>query len=471
MRRLPYVSIENSALRPRLPIAGYIKVGGKRPQMKWSKSGPYSLPTSSVEPVRFEVTTFEKDEVEVTHPQDKEQRKWIWDRGYKRDIELHKKIGDNPTRLNVRLMFPNPFPSLKTYFGAHNGQKAVCYGNGVEAQDDSRGGTVPCTCPRLAQFEGPYDGPPPKDGLVCKPHLELAVVLDDAERYGLFWIFKSTSWRTIANIRTQIAMFHQQFGRLDGLPLVLEVQKTPIRYDDGKRTTQPIVNISMDGSFDTARMIASGKVEEARRLSSGIVAPFSESEFEQAMSAERELSESEVGDEFHPEAPLANGKDGRTMEERLRDRAAPRPAAPTTVKAQDAPASAPTEPDFEVVDEDEPETVGVEQMPAASAAPAPAAVPATAAATAWTPPDAASACRTGLEDAHRLYLDALRQVVPHWTNQQLVAWQTEKVKKASTRLWAALDFELASLFLRRGETQTDGARGQAAAAPGDRSNF
>jgi hypothetical protein len=433
--RRPYSEISTEALPPRLPIAGYIKVGGKSSRMRWSKNGPWSSPESWTHPPRFEITTRQKLLEEVVHPQDPQKKRWVWDRGYIRDQELHEIIGETPTRLRVRLMFPEIYPSLTTFFGAHDGSRWACQGNGVEAQDVERG-TVPCPCPRLKQFQGQYAGPAPQGGLTCKPHGELALVLEDAQRYGVFWVFKTTSYQTLSNLRTQLALFQGQFKRLDALPLVLEVQAVSMTYDDGKRTTQPIVTITMDGSLDVARQLAAGKVEETRKLLSGIVT-ITPQQFETAMAQERAEEEAEVGAEFHPEASAPGPSapkpaDGKSMEERLRERAAAAASSPVLqATVQEGAPAADAGADYEVVDgEWSPEEEAEAEVQA--------------------PEARGSLTGKTRDELNRQYFAMLAEARPGWGDVERKTWQQQKVGKHSCSTWDPDDYELAISLIRKG---------------------
>lgn len=316
---MPYTEISQEAIGPRLTVLGYVKVGGKDPRIRWGRSGPFALPTRFVEPARFEVTTREKKLKEV----EKNGTRYKVDLGYVRDTEFHDRedVGNLPTELDIRLMFPEPSQNLITHFGAHSGKAWVCQGNGLEAVDLTRG-KVPCTCPRLKQFDGDYAGPPfhPKElnqGLTpCKPRGVLSFILPQAERFGGFHVFKTTSYESIANLRTQLQLFYDHWGRLDGIPLRLTVYPATKSYGEGT-TTQPIVTLIVPGSFETARQLGKAAAEESRQflLAAG-GAPSVEQVQEELTKEMAEEAESEGG-EYFPGA-MAEDPAEPTMEDRLR---------------------------------------------------------------------------------------------------------------------------------------------------------
>lgn len=485
MVRLPYTQISKDVLPPRISVLGYVKVGGLQDRVLFSRKGrPWVPPVRYVNPARFEITTREQRIEELKGQGEARNETFKVNRGYVRDARIHAlpSIGENPSEIDVRFMFPTAAQNLISHFGAHNGSKWICQGNGLEAQDLTRG-TVPCPCSRLKQWDGEFDpkaypelqGHKPeyrteKYLTPCKPRGVLSMILPDAATFGGFHVFKTTSWESIANLRTQLELFEAQFGRVDGLPFRLKVYPATKGYGEGEgTTTQPIVTLVIAASFDHARQLGAAAAEESRRFllaAGGDPDPESlRRELEKEMGEEEEREGAEFHSRGEPDGPTT---EGASMEDRLRAKRAALPVVPTAPSPAAAASAAPapggaapppppqpaqeSAPDFEVVGEDEPETgEEVERMEPAAAAP-----------PAWRAPDAASACRPGLEESHRVYVAALHEVVPHWTNEQLVAWQTEKVKKASTRTWEALDFDLASVFLRRGDIGTQAA---AAGAP------
>lgn len=265
-RKPPYESIDADFLEPRDPVLGYIKIGGKDPKVRMSRAGkPWVGPVRYVNPARFEVTTREK-KVEIHKGTGKEaQNKFPVDMGFIRDKAFHDRIQEeNPTALRIRLMYPTAAENIIYFLGAHSGSEWVCRGNGVEAQDVKRGACV-CPCPRLAQFEGTYEGTRPKDKTACKPRGTFMPILEDAEIFGGFWPFKTTSWESISNIVKTLTMLESMFERVDGLPLEMRVQAATKSYGEGQ-TTQPIVTVVLAAAMETARQIASDAAKESQKF-------------------------------------------------------------------------------------------------------------------------------------------------------------------------------------------------------------
>ncbi len=299
--RLPYREIDEGFLPPRDPILGYVKVGGKSPDIRHSRAGkPWVSPIRLLDPARFEVTTREKISKRVKGTGSKASETFTVDLGYQRNQTFHDLdgIGPAPSSLRVRLMYPTARQNMIGFLGAYGGGKWVCRGNGSDAVDVVRGECV-CPCPRLEQFSGEYDGTKPNDGrelFPCKPRGQLHVILEDAGIFGGFWAYKTTSFESISNITKALKIFEEMFGRVDGLPLELRVQAVTKQLPKGGTTTQPIVTIVLASSMNTARQVAADAAAESRKfLPAG--GPLEESEFREAVVQEmQDELESTVGE-------------------------------------------------------------------------------------------------------------------------------------------------------------------------------
>ena len=267
-RNLPFTTLDPSFLQPRDPVLGYIKIGGKEKEPRMTAAGkPWACPIRFIDPPRFEVVTREKIIKHVQGTKKNSGTSFPVDLGYKRDAEFHRLIKEeNPTTLNIRLMYPMPGENFLVFLGAHSGKRWECRGNGVAAMDEKRG-DCPCPCPRLEQFEGNYKGRPPNDGnklYPCKPHGQLMVILEDANIFGGFWPFKTTGYTSISNIMATLALMQKMFDRVDGLPLEFRVMQATIMHG-GIRTTQPVVTLVLAAAMNTARQIAADAAEESRK--------------------------------------------------------------------------------------------------------------------------------------------------------------------------------------------------------------
>lgn len=316
--RLPFAQIDEDFLAPRDPVLGYIKIGGKGSRVLYAggTGRPWVPPTRFVDPARFEVTTREKRTQQVEGQGKAKGQKFDLDMGYKRDDAFHTAIDDAaPSSLKIRLMYPHWQQSLIAFLGAYGKSAWVCRGDGVEAIDSSRGECV-CPCPRLAQFEGTYEGPPPNDGrrwkdgdkwrtdglFACKPHAQLNVILEDAEIFGGFWAFKTTSYETISNLIKSLQTLEAMFDRLDGLPLEMRVMAASKSFGGGL-TTQPIVTIIVPASMNTARQVAADAAAESRKFLP-VDRSLDEETYREAVVAEMVEEEGSYAGEFAPDSQV-----------------------------------------------------------------------------------------------------------------------------------------------------------------------
>lgn len=373
--RMPYQQIAPEALPDRVSVLGFIKCGGVS-DLRWSrKNEPYLLPTRYVEPARFRVTTRERD-MRVVKNRDGKEFKVSY--GYKTDEAYHAKIEkDQPSELNVRLMFDRPEHNFLSHFGAHDGRRWICQGNGLEAQDITRG-KVDCPCPRLKQFEGTYQGTAPSDNVPCKPRGVLSVILPEAAVFGGFWQFKTTSYESIANIRTQLRLFHEQWGTLVGLPFTLKVYPATKQYDDGKggtgTTTQPIVTLVLSADFDTARQIGATAAERSRQFllaAGGIPSP---ERHQEIVARDMEEEAEEEGREFFSREQ--EERDAKALDElnaRFRQSLEPKPQGRElpVLEVDEEPEFASSGPDYEEVPPEEPHTEASAHPPQPAPTPEP----------------------------------------------------------------------------------------------------
>lgn len=281
--RPQFNTISPTLLRPRLPELGKIKLGGKGKEKTSQGGKKFQLP---VKFDSFVVTT----RVRGT------------DGNFVRDEAIHQKLGQKPTELDIRLMFDEPEENFRASLSAYNGRKRVCEGNGVQAFDSELNRLIPCTCPLLKQHTGGYDGPARPIGKVtCKPHGTLAVLLEAAETYGGFYVFRTTSWETIASIRAALDTFKAQFGFLAFLPLRMVMYPTTDSYEEGgqTKTSQSYkVGLVVRATMDTAFQLAAAARDRREQL---LLAAPDVAEVHEQLDRDEVEEASEIAAEFHPE--------------------------------------------------------------------------------------------------------------------------------------------------------------------------
>lgn len=220
-------------LLPRRPQELYrIKIGGLSTETYTAKSGK-----TFRRPVKYE-------HFEIVG---RERRP---DGNLRRADEIHRIVGDKPTELDVRLMFPEVGQNLQTEMTEYVGKTRVRSCDGTIMKDIQAGTTHPC-------------GRKQEGGCGCKPYARLAVQLEVANLGG-FAIFRTTSWESTANLQSTLEMLYDQFGTLRNLPCRLVVYPATDTHD-GKTSTSYKVGIVLRGSILEAQQavaeLASAGVE------------------------------------------------------------------------------------------------------------------------------------------------------------------------------------------------------------------
>jgi hypothetical protein len=213
---------------PGLPEVGKIKIGMKG-KMITSKAGNKFQPPQKLD--HFRVTTLERGP----------------DGNYKLDQDIHRQLGERPTRIRVRLLYDDPELNFPTRLTCYNGAKLWCAGNNEFAErvngDGRTKAIVTCPCERIApDYQGRGK---------CKYNGVLSVILEDHQRVGGVWKFRTTSYNSVVNILSSLAMIRQiTGGKLAGIPLDLAVlPKTVPTPGTGQIQTVYVVGIEYRGSM------------------------------------------------------------------------------------------------------------------------------------------------------------------------------------------------------------------------------
>lgn len=212
-------------LRPALPTRGNIKIGQKG-KVRKSQSGNDWQPPEKLD--HFNVTTLER----------------AADGNYKRDEEFHKKHGDKPTEIAVKLLYDDPALNFPTRLASYNGTQLFCTGDGeIASRLNSKTGEyeqIKCPCERQ---DPKYQG---KDK--CKMNGKLNVLLRGHGGVGGVWTFRTTSFHSITGILSSI-MYIKTItgGQIAGVPLKLTVTPKAATDDKNKPITIYVVSLIYDG--------------------------------------------------------------------------------------------------------------------------------------------------------------------------------------------------------------------------------
>ena len=216
-------------LVPRLAERGKIKIGEKG-QVKPSQQGEQFAPPKKLD--HFLVTTMQRDAAGRMLP----------------DLELMRKLapqGDKLKELPVMLLFNDPDINFLTRYACYTGNRLWCWGDGEGAQRlgaDDKYQAVACPCLRL---EANYAG---KDK--CKPNGTLQVLLQEVDRNGGVWKFRTTSWNSVHSIMSSMKLIQAITGGvLAGIPLKLVLSpKTVTIPGTGQNLIVYVVSLEFPGT-------------------------------------------------------------------------------------------------------------------------------------------------------------------------------------------------------------------------------
>lgn len=213
-------------LCPGLPEVGKIKIGMKGRTIT-SKQGNQFQPPQKLD--HFRITTLQRGQ----------------DGNYLVDSSIHKIIGEKPTRIKVRLLYDDPELNFPTRLTCYNGASLWCVGNNEIAfrSDGNTKKEVPCPCERVSpEFNGRGK---------CKYNGVLSVILEDYQRIGGVWKLRTTSYNSVVNILSSMAMIQRiTGGKLAGIPLELSVlPKTVNTPVTGQVQTIYVVGLEYRGSM------------------------------------------------------------------------------------------------------------------------------------------------------------------------------------------------------------------------------
>ena len=190
-------------ISPTLPEVGKIKIGVKG-QMMTSKGGKKFQPPKKLD--HFVVTSIERGE----------------DGNFIKNQKIHDLVGETPKALDVRLLYDDPGLNFQSRYTCYQGTKLSCYGDGESGnqldQKQNIYNPVQCPCNRVSPL---YTG---KDK--CKTTGLLSVILEKSPIVGGVWKFRTTSYNTVVNIMSGLAMISRiTGGLLAGLPLQIVIIK------------------------------------------------------------------------------------------------------------------------------------------------------------------------------------------------------------------------------------------------------
>lgn len=318
-------------LSPNLPERGKIKIGAKGAKMT-SRNGTEFQPPKKLD--HFIVTTLERGA----------------DGNFKRDEEIHRKIGDKPKDIPVRLLYDDPTLNFPTRYACYNGRQLWCSGDGEQAtrmggEDGKTPTAVKCPCPR----QNPdYAG---KDK--CKMNGVLSVLIEGAGGLGGVWKARTTSYNSVVGLLSSMAFLRSVTGGpLANIPLTLTVR--PKQATDPSGNQQIVYVLGLEYVGDIASLQGTGQSIALERAKNHVRIEHIEDEARRLLlNAPADVplpgdTTDDVVEEFYPEQVGGSAVNGTTEGRPTREQFSGE-AGPEETQAQ-AGASTPEE-SFELVDE------------------------------------------------------------------------------------------------------------------------
>ncbi len=310
-------------LVPRLAERGKIKIGEKG-EVKKSRDGKEFMLPRKLD--HFVITTLHRDAAGRLML-DKELMARFTPEG-----------NGKLTELPIRLLYDDIDLNFQTRYACYSGNRCICSGDGETAQRLQNGKylNAPCPCERQ---EPTYQG---KD--TCKVNGTLSVLLQGVDRIGGVWKFRTTSYNTVQNILSSLALIKTITGGvLAGIPLKMVLSpKTVTVPTTGQNMVVYVVSIEFEGSeeqlaeigYETAKTRAEHRIRmedveaQARKLL--------------AHQVETPEEQKEIQEEFYPE--------GVNLEEEQPDKKPQEEPSPLEFQEpQDGPAmGTPSEPEPEL---------------------------------------------------------------------------------------------------------------------------
>jgi len=224
-------------LCPGLMEMGKIKIGNKGAVRKSASGADWQAPQKLD---HFLITTMQRGQ----------------DNNFLRDENIHRRFGDKPTSIPVRLIYDDIALNFSTRYICYYGKTVFCSGDGETAQrlqpDRKTYQQIACPCerqdPRFAGDDGKGKGK-------CKINGILSVIIDGADAVGGVWKFRTTSYNSVVGILSSLALIQRiTGGRLAGIPLNMTV--TPKTVQDpiqGNQQTVYVVGLQFAGNMDILR--------------------------------------------------------------------------------------------------------------------------------------------------------------------------------------------------------------------------
>jgi hypothetical protein len=287
MEQKPQLSAMIKGLNPGLPEVGKIKIGMKG-QMTTSRAGKkFQLPKRLD---HFIVTGLERGP----------------DGNFLKDEAVHQVLGERPVEIPVGLLYNDPELNFQSRWACFTGTTLWCTGDGENAYRKQQDGSEivrSCPCERAAPD---FDA----DQYRCKTSGVLSVMLDDMQMVGGVYKFRTTSYNSVINIMSSLALISRVTGGvLAGIQLMLTVRpKTVIVPKTNKAMVVHIVGIEYRGSLKALADVGyrAALSTETHRQQIEQIETVARQSITQNLTLTEGETETDIAEEFYPESVAAD---------------------------------------------------------------------------------------------------------------------------------------------------------------------
>lgn len=269
-------------LTPSLPERGHVKIGMKGKTIT-SRGGNEFQPPVKLD--YFIVTGLDRDDTG----------------NFRRDEAIHKRIGDKPKDIPVRLLYDDPILNFPTRYACYVGKVLWCSGDGEIAArmtpDNKARTEVACPCPRK---EPDYTG---KDK--CKMNGNLSMLIDGVGGVGGVHKFRTTSYNSITGLLSSLSFIKSVTGGvLANIPLNLTVRPKQAMTPEGQQQTVYVVGAEYPG--DIRELQQQGHQIALDRATTHMSIELIENEARRLLSAPIDVplpgdDNSDIVEEYYPE--------------------------------------------------------------------------------------------------------------------------------------------------------------------------
>ena len=169
------------------------------------------------------------------------------------DSEIMSKLGDNPKRIPIKLLYNTLETNFQTRYASYKGTTLDCFGDGESFYQNKNGKFEPCNLDyALKRIQPEYTG---KDKM--KLNGTLSCIIEGVETIGGVWKFRTTGYNSVNSIISSLLLIQQiAGGQLAGIPLDLVLSPKMGTTPTGASVKIYVVSIEYKGSVESLQKVA-----------------------------------------------------------------------------------------------------------------------------------------------------------------------------------------------------------------------